>query len=288
MKIHKVILTVLILLGIIAVGYIIYFGYSYYDLSLTQRPYSDLHELLRPSGIYGHGYGILGSVMLLLLLVYSIRKRSKWFPKIGKLSTWLKYHMFLGVMGPALVTFHTSFKVGGIVAVSYWSMIIVMLSGFVGRYLYTKIPRSISGHELTLQEIEQQNHQLRVRLREEYSVSDALLEKIEELAKPHESKISDFKALFRFFWLDIKRPFALHQLYKKLKKDARVEKRELKNLKRLMRQKLSISRKVSALEITHKYFHNWHVFHKPFAYVMLFIMVIHIAVVTLFGYHWIF
>ncbi len=288
MKIHKVILTILIVLGILTVGYIVYFGYGYYDLSLAQRPYSTLHDFLRPSGLYGHAYGIFGSAMLLLLLVYSIRKRARWFPKIGRLSTWLKYHMFLGVMGPALVTFHTSFKVGGIVAVSYWSMIIVMLSGFVGRYLYTKIPRTISGHELTLKEIEEQNQELRQQLRDDYDVSDTLLKRIEELGKPHGGKISNFRTIIQFFWLDVKRPFALRHLYRQVRKEASVEKSALKNLKQLTRQKLSITRKVSALEVTHRYFHNWHVFHKPFAYVMLFIMVIHIVVVTLFGYRWIF
>lgn len=288
MKIHRVILTTLMLLGTVAVGYFIYYGYGYYTLDLVQRPYSNLNEFLRPSGLYGHAYGIIGSSMLIILLVYSVRKRANWFPKIGRLSTWLKYHMFLGVMGPALVTFHTSFKVGGIVAVSYWSMIIVMLSGFVGRYLYTKIPRSISGHELTLKEIDQQNRELRDRLLDQYDVPETLLTKIEETGQPHRGKLSDFRTIFRFLWLDIKRPFVLHNLYNQLKTDAFVQKTELKNLKKTTRQKLNITRKVSALEITHRYFHNWHIFHKPFAYVMLFIMVIHIVVVTLFGYRWIF
>ena len=39
-------------------------------------------------------------------------------------------HLFCGVVGPVLVTFHTSFKFNGLVSVAYWSMVIVMLSGF--------------------------------------------------------------------------------------------------------------------------------------------------------------
>ena len=63
----------------------------------------------------------------------------------GRMKTWLEVHVFCGIVGPVLVTFHTSFKFNGIVSVAYWSMVAVVLSGFVGRYLYVRIPRSIRG-----------------------------------------------------------------------------------------------------------------------------------------------
>ena len=65
------------------------------------------------------------------------------------MKTWLEVHIFCGIVGPVLVTFHTSFKFNGIVSVAYWSMVAVVLSGFVGRYLYVRIPRSLRGIELT-------------------------------------------------------------------------------------------------------------------------------------------
>lgn len=288
MNVHKIILTLLILVGIATVGYLIYFGYDYYALTLTARPRAELHELLKPSGLYSHGYGIIGSLMLLLLFLYSVRKRVRWFPKIGKLSTWLKYHMFLGVMGPVLITFHTTFKFNGIVSISYWSMIIVMLSGIVGRYLYSKIPRTISGHEMALEDVQAENSEIAEKLREEYHVPATVMADVENLGSFAREEQSDLRALFRLILGDLKRPFILRRLYRELKTVEGLDKSEYKRVKRLTRQKVKITRKLTGLEVTHRLFHYWHVFHKPFAYVMIFIMFIHITVTVLFGYTWIF
>jgi len=288
MRVHKYILTTLTVLGGILLLYMVTYGYGYYTLDIAKRPLSTLHEILRPSGLYGHGYGIIGSSMLLLLLLYSVRKRAKWFPKIGKLSTWLNYHIFLGIMGPVLVTFHTSFKFGGIVAVSYWSMMIVMFSGFVGRYLYTKIPRSISGHELSLKEVQEDNKILTDRLRMEYNLAEETIHQIEQLGESDINRRSDLKTLLSFFLADLKRPFTLQSFYRKFRNESDVTRADYKVIKKIARQKMSIHRKLAALQTTHRFFHYWHVFHKPFAYIMLFIMVIHITVVVLFGYHWVF
>ena len=61
---------------------------------------------------------------------------------VGSMPLWLEVHIFCGIVGPVLVTFHTSFKFNGIISVAYWSMMAVMLSGFVGRYLYVRIPKN--------------------------------------------------------------------------------------------------------------------------------------------------
>ena len=52
-------------------------------------------------------------------------------------------------MGPVLVTLHTAFKFNGIVSIAYWSMVLVVLSGFVGRYLYVRVPKTLRGTELS-------------------------------------------------------------------------------------------------------------------------------------------
>lgn len=288
MYVHKVILIFLVVLGVATVIYLAVFGYEYFSLPLTERPHSELHDLLKPSGEWGHAFGIFGSTMMLLLFLYSVRKRVRWFSTIGMLSTWLKYHMFLGVMGPVLVIFHTSFKFRGIVAVSFWTMVLVMLSGFLGRYLYAKIPRTISGHELSLQEMEEQNHELRRRLREEYSVPPNLLERIEQFGRKSSLNGSDLSALLHLTWADIVRPFKLRSVFGALHHEREIRKADFRALKHITKQKVTISRKLAALEVTHRFFHYWHVFHKPFAFVMIFIMIIHITVVMLFGYRWIF
>ncbi|MBI2840191.1 MAG: hypothetical protein HYX75_17890 [Acidobacteria bacterium] len=133
-------------LVMVVIGLLMY-GWSYYGLPLEQRFRSPLHADLKPSGRIGHLLGSVGSVLLVGLLPYSFGKRTRVISDWGPLSGWLKFHIFCGIAGPILITFHTSFKVRGIVAISYWSMIAVAASGVFGRYLYAQIPRALSGKE---------------------------------------------------------------------------------------------------------------------------------------------
>src|SRR3972149_5148655 len=68
----------------------------------------------------------------------------------GPLGRWLDVHIFFGLVGPALVILHSAFKVQGLVALSFWSMIAVAASGVLGRYLYLQIPRNLQGDALDL------------------------------------------------------------------------------------------------------------------------------------------
>jgi len=128
---HSIILVCAAIALVVAVWWIVLGTDGYYGLSLLDRPHHDVHKEFKPGGIVGHGLGIVGSAMILLLLTYSLRKRIKVVRRIGKLSTWLNYHIFLGVAGPILVTFHTAFKFGGLVSIAYWSMVAVALSGLL-------------------------------------------------------------------------------------------------------------------------------------------------------------
>ena len=124
-------------------------GWRYYWAPQDVRAYTDLHRLLRPSGPVGNLLGIAGVTLMTIMHLYTLRKKARWMSRLGSISTWLEFHIFCGVLGPVLITLHTSFKFNGLISVAYWSMVVVVLSGFVGRYLYVRIPRSIRGIELT-------------------------------------------------------------------------------------------------------------------------------------------
>ena len=119
-------------------------GMEYYTTPMEERPFHDDHDTIKPSGYFSHGLGILGTVLIIIgVTMYSTRKRIRALWKIGRLSRWLEFHIFLCLLGPILVVYHTTFKAGGIAAISLWCMISVAASGVVGRFLYVLIPRNI-------------------------------------------------------------------------------------------------------------------------------------------------
>ena len=130
-------------------------AWDYYTTPLRIRGYEAQHRFLRPSGTGGHLLGVAGTLFLFSTLAYVARRRLKRLAKSGPVARWLEIHIFCGVFGPILVTLHTSFKFNGVVSVAFWSMVLVVLSGFVGRYLYVRIPKTIRGEELTLAELDQ-------------------------------------------------------------------------------------------------------------------------------------
>lgn len=98
--------------------------------------------------LFGHGIGIIGFVLMLMTeTLYSLRKRSR-SVRWGRMSTWLQFHIFTGLVGPYMVLLHTSWKFNGIAGVTTLFTVIIVISGFIGRYIFTRIPRTMEGLEI--------------------------------------------------------------------------------------------------------------------------------------------
>jgi hypothetical protein len=209
---HKIFIAVLAAIVILTLIVLSYTGFSYYNTSLEERFFHADHTTLKPSGILGHGLGIIGSLLIIIgVFSYIARKRIRSLTRLGILKYWLEFHIFLCTLGPIMVLFHTAFKFGGLVAISFWSMVAVFLSGIIGRFIYIQIPRSIEGRELSLSEVRD-----------------------------------------------------------------------------MMKDEISLDKKIERLKTMQNLFKYWHVAHLPFALVMLVIMVIHVAITVVFGFRWIF
>jgi hypothetical protein len=105
-------------------------------------------EIPPASELFGHGMGIVGFLMMLMTeTLYSLRKRSR-SVKWGRMSAWLQFHIFTGLVGPYMVLLHTSWKFNGIAGITTLFTVIIVLSGFVGRYIFTRIPRTLDGLEM--------------------------------------------------------------------------------------------------------------------------------------------
>lgn len=124
-----------------------------------------LGETPAASSFYGHGMGVLGFVLMLMTeTLYSLRKRSR-LARWGQMSSWLKFHIFTGIVGPYLVLLHSSWKFNGVAGVLTLMTGMIVLSGFIGRYLYTSIPRTADGLVMEAEELERQILQLDAHLK---------------------------------------------------------------------------------------------------------------------------
>jgi hypothetical protein len=98
--------------------------------------------------LVGHGIGVLGFILMLMTeTLYSIRKQTtdaRW----GSMAGWLRFHMVTGIVGPYMVLLHTAMRFRGLAGVVMLLTIVVALSGLIGRYIYTAVPRAIDGTEL--------------------------------------------------------------------------------------------------------------------------------------------
>lgn len=287
---HALYIGLFFIIGGIALTLLIINGFDYYSLPLELRPFSDKHHSLKPSGIIGHGLGIIGTLMMIIgVSTYMIRKRVRKFFTFGYLKHWLEFHIFLCSVGPLLVLFHTAFKFGGIVSISFWSMVIVVLSGVVGRFIYIQVPRSIQGNELTITELNNLDSKLWIKIEKEYQVNSLVLEKIKYFIARYKSDTDSLAKGLLILVKDLfKIPLLMRQVKQQLFSEGIKDKLLLKQVIKSIKSKVLLTRRVELLKTMQKLFRYWHIFHLPFAISMFIIMLIHVTVTIIFGYQWIF
>jgi hypothetical protein len=277
----RVLLAVLYAAGLGTVLYFLAAGASYYLTPVAERARHPLYWTFKPGGSLGLRFGMAGLAMMTLMHAYSVRKRLRPLRKLGALRRWLDVHILLGILGPLFVVLHSSFKVGGLVSISFWSMVAVALSGVFGRYLYLQIPRTRAGEELTLAEVEKADRELTQRLRAEFGADDAFLEQLDRLAAPPASA-----GLFRLLLSILAQDLGLGR--RSLARMARalpgLPPALARELADVVRQKALLRRRIRLWNALHRLFHHWHVIHRPFAVVMYLFVLVHVAVATATGY----
>jgi len=284
---HKIYITVLVSIVAFFIIALYIEGHSYYALGLEERSFHPKHALLKPSGLVGHGLGIIGSLLIVIgVFSYMARKKIRLFSHLGILRNWLEFHIFLCTLGPLLILYHTAFKFGGIVAVSFWSMVAVFLSGIIGRYIYIHIPRTIEGRELSLSEIGSLRNELSASLRDSYHVDQSIIEMMDESFTLH-PEVENKSIIFRLIANDRLDRAMLRKIKSGLHK-LNFSRSEYIQIINLCKKEIGLNRRIEMLVSLQNLFKNWHVIHLPFALIMLVIMIVHVVVAVIFGYKWLF
>jgi hypothetical protein len=261
---------------------VVFDGWEYYRAPLGTRGYLPSHQVLRPSGWVGLPLGIAGAVAMLSTLPYAARKRWTPLKRFGTVPGWLEVHIFFGIVGPVLVTLHTSFKFNGLISVGYWLMMAVWASGFVGRYLYVRIPKSIRGAELTRAEVDGQLLDVRTRLSTLPlpEAARAEIEAFEATVTPPDGRAPGLLDLF----LGELRVRVRLALIRRHLRAAGVDLVAVHDAIALASDRAVILRRLAHLQRTRHLFELWHVFHRPLVYGMFVIVGLHVAVAIYLGY----
>lgn len=265
-------------------------GLDYYLTPLALRPDHPHDALFRPTGLVGNRLGLVGTAMIGGgVAMYVLRKRWRRLHGLGKLRHWLSFHIWLCTLGPFLILLHTSLKVGGLVSIAFWSMVVVVASGVVGRYVYVRIPTTLSGTFLELREIEDGQRALREALAAT-GVPEATLDALAVEAP------AAAPGLARAFALAVRAEWAGRAALRRLRHakpapDPRVRGeaggvQDVRMAARLAQQyrRLSLGRLV--LVPFGRVFRYWHAVHLPLAVVMALILLVHVGVAVLLGYAW--
>ena len=284
---HRVFILFIVFVSATAVVAIAVHGFAYYLTPTSSRHFRDDYDRMKPSGDYSHGLGILGASMIIIgVSTYSTRKRTRALWNLGKLHRWLEFHIFLCLLGPVLVVFHTTFKAGGVAAISLWTMLSVASSGIIGRFLYAQIPKNLQGHELTGAQISGELDRLSAKLSAS-KVGERLTRTIyqgfETLPKP-QTILEATAAFLKLASLRWRMYRTVHQMI-----EGNVHsKQTAKEMHATAAAFASLIQKSLVLKQAGKLFYYWHAIHIPFTVIMFITLAAHVIVTVTLGYRWIF
>jgi hypothetical protein len=271
------------------------YGMDYYTLSSINRPFSPKHDLLKPSGSIGMKLGLFGVLLFFLIYLYPLRKKWGWLGRQGNSRHWLDFHVVLGTTAPIIVAFHASFKFGNIAGMAFWSMLCVTLSGFVGRYLYSQVPRNLNAAELSMKEMRDTEDSLRQELGAQKLAFGSRMEALYDLPTPQDVEhMPMLIALVYMILIDLRRPFQVSLLRLQAAGFGawlisvfgvrRTRDLKLERGIAIARRQAALSKRILFLQRTQQVFNLWHVVHRPFSYAFAILAIVHISLVLYMGY----
>jgi len=225
------------------------------------------------SDFFGHTIGIIGFILMLMAeTLYTLRKRSR-TARFGRMSSWLQFHIFTGLVGPYMVLLHTSLKFNGLAGIVMLLTIIIVVSGILGRYIYTSVPRNVDGIELEANELELQirtvDNELQNWLASHPEKYRALSDRLSATTINRGNRLVFGRAFEEWnarlkWWRESSR----------MDHQARIQ---AKQLNELMKQERNLRRQLASIVLTRRLLGLWHAIHIPVGMVLFTSAFIHIV-----------
>ena len=252
-------------------------------------------EMFKAGDDVGYNLGLVGGLLMLSLLIYPLRKRVRFMNRWGSMQAWFRYHQVAGIVGPTLVLFHSTFRIGSMNArVALYAMLLVALSGLIGRFLYRHIHKGMYGQHLTMRDAEEDLKQSAEDVRSIFAEYPKIQEKLSAFrtyAFAHEPSL--WKRMLRFMTLKSRGHKlslvirdGIKKSLNKAKRDNRMSRRERIITYQLAKQKTDIfvDAVCEAAQLTswERLFALWHVLHVPFLYLLVVSGIVHVVAVHMY------
>jgi hypothetical protein len=234
-----------------------------------------LNGIPHASDFFGHSIGVLGFILMLMTeSLYSIRKRSR-SARWGRMADWLDFHIFTGIVGPFMVLLHSSWKYNGLAGMVTLLMIIVVVSGFVGRYIYTAVPRTVDGAEIESFQLEQQIAQNEDELKNWLAAQPESVRALwQRFMQKSQVPSSGLVLILVRPVLDLEDRLRWWLAKRRAEPAIRAQ---FQHLEDLMRQQTRLRRQIASLAIARRLLALWHTIHVPIGMALFTSAFIHIG-----------
>jgi len=261
----------LLLLAYLLVLAVVYLGWN-----------NRLSQPLTAESGMGYALGIIGGSMMLLLLLYPLRKHLRIMRHLGPVKFWFRTHMLFGVLGPVCILFHSGFQLGSLNSnVALFCMLVVASSGLVGRYFYTKIHHGLYGRKATLDELIRHSALLQGALQAAQAAYPVAVRQIEAFEQQARQPSAGFAAsLFRLISLGTRTWILYLSLW--LRVPRALSSRERRSMLRHMGARLESIRKIAEFQFYERLFSIWHVLHFPLFLMLIISGIVHVIAVHMY------
>ena len=224
------------------------------------------------SDLFGHSIGIFGFILMLLTeTLYTLRKRSR-SARWGRMSSWLQFHIFTGLVGPYMVLLHTSWKFNGLAGMVMLLTVIIVASGFLGRYIYTSVPRNVDGIELEANVLERQIRTVDGELQNWLASRPELYRALSKHLAP--APISGgTRLVFGRAFEEWNARLRWWRASSRLDRDARGQ---AKQLNELLKHERNLRRQLASIALSRRLLGLWHAIHIPVGMALFTAAFIHI------------
>jgi hypothetical protein len=246
-------------------------------------------RFISPKTGWGYALGIAGGSLMLLLLMYSARKRAPWLAFLGTVQGWFQTHMVLGLVGPLLVLFHSNFSLGATNSnVALFCMLVVSVSGLFGRYFYGRIHVGFEGRKSDFNELRAELEQIQQESDAAPYMSEIAMQLKVGTLQMTEGLAAVPKVLrppfigARAHLLRWRLGRLIDRRSREAPSAAAAGKLQRRRMRDLVARYIDAARKVVEFEAYERLFSVWHMLHLPLFFMLLLAGLVHVVAVHIY------